>query len=172
MKREVWQRGPIEGVPPLLQPAAHAILQMQEDVHELAAEFPSDLIWERPGGVASAGFHLQHIPGVLDRLLTYARGEGLSDAQREALASEGRPVASDRPMEALLQRLDAQVEQAIAQLRSTDPSTLLDHRGVGRAQIPSNVIGLLFHAAEHVQRHLGQLLVTMRVVTAQDRPAA
>jgi hypothetical protein len=28
---EVWQRGPINGVPGLLQPVAHALLQVVED---------------------------------------------------------------------------------------------------------------------------------------------
>jgi hypothetical protein len=31
------------------------------------------------------------------------------------------------------------------------------------------VLGLLFHAAEHTQRHVGQLLVTARVVREPGR---
>jgi uncharacterized damage-inducible protein DinB len=60
-----------------------------------------------------------------------------------------------------------QVATAIEQLRRTDINTLADKRGVGRKQIPSTVIGLLFHAAEHVQRHVGQLIVTARILKAQ-----
>ena len=37
-------------------------------------------------------------------------------------------------------------------------------RSVGRAQLPTTVIGLLFHAAEHTQRHAGQAVTTARVV--------
>ena len=55
------------------------------------------------------------------------------------------------------------MERALAQLRRTDERELTAPRGVGRAQLPSSVIGLLFHAAEHTQRHLGQMLVTARV---------
>ncbi len=162
--REVWQRGPISGVPPLLQPVAHAILQIQEDVHALMNDFPEHLLWERPAGVASAGFHLQHLAGVLDRLFTYARAESLSEAQRRALAAEGTPPESEHALQDLLDALDVQVERALEQLRSTEEGMLLEHRGVGRAQLPSTVLGLLFHAAEHTQRHLGQLLVTARVL--------
>jgi len=49
-------------------------------------------------------------------------------------------------------------------LKETDPATITEARGVGRKQIPSNVIGLLFHAAEHTMRHTGQLLVTVKML--------
>ncbi|GAC1376135.1 MAG: hypothetical protein NVSMB30_21140 [Hymenobacter sp.] len=69
-------------------------------------------------------------------------------------------------MAQLLQRFSAQVEAALAQLRATAEARLTEPRGVGRAQVPSTVIGLLVHAAEHTTRHLGQLLVTAQVVCA------
>ena len=78
---EYWLRGPVLGIPMLLQPAAHAILQTQEEVHRGMKDFPESLIWERPEGVASVAFHLQHIPGVLDRIYTYARGMQLDQSQ-------------------------------------------------------------------------------------------
>lgn len=159
---EFWQRGPVPGVPPLLQPVAHALLQAREEVGEYLADFPENLLWERPAGVASVGFHLQHLTGVLDRLLTYARQEMLSDEQRAWLGAEGQPT--DVSVRDLVQRFGEQVETALAQLRQTDEATLTDFRGVGRAQLPSTVLGLLFHAAEHTMRHLGQLLVTVRVL--------
>jgi hypothetical protein len=85
---EAWLRGPVEGVPPLLQPVAHALLQAAEEVDALLDDFPEERLWERPAGAASAGFHLQHLRGVVDRLFTYARGEALSAA---GSAAEGRP---------------------------------------------------------------------------------
>jgi hypothetical protein len=72
---EVWLRGPVENIPSLLQPVAHALLQAREEVSELLENFPNELLWEKPAGVASTGFHLQHLSGVLDRLFTYARGQ-------------------------------------------------------------------------------------------------
>src|SRR5690242_9111353 len=86
---EVWLRGPLPLVPPLLQPVAHALLQAREEVMALMEGFPEDLLWERPGGVASPGFHLQHLSGVLDRLFTYAKGRSLDRDQLAALAVEG-----------------------------------------------------------------------------------
>lgn len=163
---EYWQRGPVPGVPPLLQPVAHALLQARDEVDGCLADFPETLLWERPAGVASVGFHLQHLTGVLDRLFTYARNEKLSEEQRAWLSREGKPTSV--PAEALVRRFEVQVDVALAQLRQTDEATLTEFRGVGRAQLPSTVLGLLVHAAEHTMRHLGQLLVTARVLRERN----
>lgn len=163
--REVWLRGPLPDVPPLLQPIAHALMQAREEVHALTHGFPEHLLWERPANVASVGFHLQHLTGVLDRLFTYARNEQLSSAQLTALAAEGKPNEALMTQK-LAALFDRQVEDAISQLCRTDEQTLTEVRGVGRAQIPSTVLGLLTHAAEHTMRHVGQLSVTVRVLMA------
>jgi hypothetical protein len=175
---EVWLRGPVDGVPPLLQPVAHALLQAREEVAAALADFPDDLLWQRPAGVAPVGFHLQHLAGVIDRLFTYARGEALSVSQQADLAAEGRPrdggdsrdvvgpddVAGAGDVAALLSVFSDRVDRGIEQLCATDEGTLTTARAVGRKRLPSTVQGLLFHAAEHAQRHVGQLIVTARVV--------
>ncbi len=160
---EAWLRGPVKGVPDLLQPVAHALLQAREEARALLQNFPAELLWNRPAGLASVGFHLQHVTGVVDRLFTYARGESLSREQQETLALEGQKPESRGGVDDLLDALDAQVERALDQLRELPPSTMTEARAVGRKQLPSTVLGLLFHAAEHAQRHVGQLLVTARV---------
>jgi uncharacterized damage-inducible protein DinB len=160
---EYWLRGPVDGVPLLLQPAAHAILQSREEIQNALKNFPESLIWERPEGVASVAFHLQHIPGVLDRMYTYARGQQLNQQQLDYMMTEGKENDGLK-LEALLSHLHHQVEKSLEQLRNTPQTEVFEPRAVGRRQIPSNVIGLLFHAAEHMQRHTGQLLVTSRVV--------
>jgi uncharacterized damage-inducible protein DinB len=165
-KPEVWLRGPVEKIPPLLQPVAHAILQAKEEVSELMKTFPQEKLWDTPGGVASVGFHLMHLSGVLNRLFTYAKGNALSEEQLAALKQETRP--HEVTIEQLVKRFGEQVDKAIEQLSETPENTLLEKRGVGRAQLPSNVIGLLFHAAEHTMRHTGQLLVTTRILMNED----
>jgi uncharacterized damage-inducible protein DinB len=160
---EVWLRGPLPHIPPLLQPVGHALLQAREEVIAVMAGFPEERLWERPGGVASVGFHLQHLAGVLDRLFTYARGKALDNAQSRKLAAEGTPEPGAGSRE-LLATFEKQVDLALEQLRNTNEWTLTDYRAVGRAQLPSTVLGLLVHAAEHTQRHVGQLLVTVRVL--------
>lgn len=74
---EVWLRGPVTGIPSFLQPVAHALLQAREEVEALMMGYPEEHLWDRPAGMASVGFHLQHIAGVVNRLFTYARGNPL-----------------------------------------------------------------------------------------------
>ena len=168
--REVWLRGPLSDVPALVQPIAHALMQAREEVHALLQDFPENLLWTRPldrnnVALASVGFHLQHLTGVLDRLFTYARGEALSPDQLTALAAEGKPTEPFPSVQELIDRFNQQVDLALAQLRITNEQTLTEVRGVGRTQLPSTVIGLLVHSAEHTMRHVGQLSVTARLIT-------
>lgn len=160
---EWWLRGPVDGVPVALQPAAHMVLQLRDELPPHVADLTLAQWNARPAGVASIAYHVRHIAGVLDRMGTYARGALLDDAQKAALKGEGEPLVQD-DRAALLARLDAQIEASLAQYRGTDPATLGDVRGIGRAALPSTVIGCLMHGAEHGMRHLGQLIVTARVV--------
>jgi len=157
---EVWLRGGLPDIPGLLNPVAHALMQAREEVDAVMQNFSEDRLWTRPGGVASVGFHLQHLAGVLDRLFTYARGEQLSSVQLKALKQEGSGALSVR---SLLDAFHLQVERSLAELRTIDEHSLMLPRKVGRRELPSTVLGLLVHAAEHTQRHVGQLLVTVRV---------
>jgi len=119
---------------------------------------------------SSPGFNLQHIAGVQDRLFTYAKGEMLSAQQLQYLKAEGvkDSIIEDSIINVagLLDNLNTQTERSIQQLIETDENTLTETRGVGRRQIPSTVLGLLFHAAEHTMRHTGQLLVTVKILKA------
>jgi hypothetical protein len=163
---EVWLRGPVPGIQPLLQPAAHAILQVGEDVLPIVRDLTPAQLWARPGGAAAIGFHLAHLPGSLDRLLTYSRSEPLSADQLAALAAE-RTVHDDRPaLESLLARFSAGLEAAIHYLRTVPADSLLAAREVGRKRLPSTTLGLIFHAAEHSSRHAGQIVTLARVVRA------
>jgi uncharacterized damage-inducible protein DinB len=161
---EAWQRGPVPGFEPLLMPVVHALVQVQEDLQRLAAAVPPEHVWQRPGGAASIAFHVSHTGGALDRLFTYARGEALSDAQRAAARAEGRMGEPPAPLATLVASVNQTIERAFDQLRSTTAASLLDERKVGRAGLPSNVLGLLFHAAEHSTRHVGQAITTAKIL--------
>jgi uncharacterized damage-inducible protein DinB len=168
---EVWLRGEVAGVPTALQPVAHALLQAVEDAERLTADLDRQELWRSPGAAASIGFHLRHMTGSLDRLLTYARGEPLTEAQRAALAEE-KDAAPAMAAEALLRHLRESVDRALGELRSTPVETLDDPRPVGRAGYPSTVRGLLHHAGEHTARHAGQISTTVRALqglTSTDR---
>ncbi|MFI5250219.1 MAG: DinB family protein [Gemmatimonadales bacterium] len=159
---EFWLRGPIPSIPPLLQPAAHALLQARADLHRAARGLAAREVWSRPRGVASIGFHLRHTAGSIDRLLTYAAGGVLTADQMAALRDEENPGDPPVAAGALLAGVDRAVDHALDVLRATPEATLGTPRAVGRAQLPSTVLGLLFHLAEHAQRHAGQAITTRK----------
>lgn len=163
-KSEVWQRGPLQSIPPLLQPVAHALLQAAEEVQELTNDFPGHLLWQRPANVASPAFHLQHLTGVLDRLFTYAKSEPLTEQQLHALSIEGDQTQTHLNTIELVDLFNRQVEISIVELSNVDESTLTEERTIGRKKIPTSLIGLYVHAAEHTMRHVGQLHVTIKIL--------
>ena len=165
---EVWLRGALPGVPPLLQPVAHALLQANEEIADLMKDFPDELLWQRPAGVASVAFHLQHIPGVLDRLFSYSNGQTLTADQLLALKAEGIQNES-LTKDFLVNAVNNKIHAVVLNLAAIDETTLTDIRTVGRQQLPSTKLGLIFHAAEHTMRHTGQLHVTVKVLIDQQK---
>jgi uncharacterized damage-inducible protein DinB len=137
-----------------------------EDCEAAVAGLAPGQLWHEPAGAASVGFHLAHLAGSTDRLLTYARGEALTAVQKAALVAETSRAGPRPGAGELLRRWRQEVDRALAQLAATPDTTLLDARAVGRAQLPSTVLGLLFHAAEHASRHTGQVVTTAKIVRA------
>ena len=168
---EVWLRGPLPGFEPALMPVAHALLQAREDVERVASDTTPEELWQRPGGAASIGFHARHAAGALDRLLTYARGEALTDEQRAFAKREGEPGDPPATLAAVAAEVRLLIEKAFEQLRTTPALSLLDARKIGRAELPTNVIGLLFHAAEHATRHAGQAITTAKILRGSQPPS-
>jgi uncharacterized damage-inducible protein DinB len=167
---EPWLRGPMPRIPALLQPAAHALVMALEDVERAAADLAVEELWARPNGAASLGFHLAHLSGSTDRLLTYARGASLSPEQLSTLEAERRLDATRPSLESLLDAWRSTVERALEQIGQIADAELLQPRTVGRGKLPSNVLGLVFHAAEHAQRHAGQVVTTAKIVRGAGRP--
>ncbi len=158
------------GVPALLQPVAHALIQSLEDAHTYTAKLGDHLLWEVPGGRASVGFHLKHMAGVVDRLFTYSKARLINAEQREYLKTEGLPTSGqEKTREGLLLLLEERFEWAVKELKMTPEQGLTKECFLGKAMIPTTKIGLLFHAAEHCQRHIGQLLVTVDLVLESHR---
>lgn len=161
---EAWLTGPIAGVDPLLMPAAHSFHQVRQEVPVLLGTLTVAQIWTRLGGAAPIGFHAVHLAGATDRLLTYARGEQLSTSQLETARVESAVSDVDAPQ--LIVLVHAAIDAALEQIRTTRPAQLGEAREVGRQRLPSTVLGLIFHAAEHATRHVGQISTLKRIVTS------
>ena len=168
MPPEPWLRGPIAGVDPLLAPVLYAFEQAREDLARHTASLTPRQVWATPHGFGSVGFHLRHIAGSVDRLMTYLQQRQLSEAQLAALKTEQEAGES---REELLAALDRAFKQAERVVRSLHPATLAEPREVGRQRLPTTVIVLLTHIAEHTQRHTGQAIAAARLAaTWSDKP--
>jgi uncharacterized damage-inducible protein DinB len=135
----------------------------REDLARYTTGLTTEQIWATPHGFGSVGFHLRHIAGSTDRLMTYVNGDQLSSAQIAALKTEKEPGAT---REMLLAGIDQAFKSAEAVARALDPKRLGEPRGVGRKQLPTTVIGLLVHTAEHTQRHVGQAISAAKLAKA------
>ena len=164
MLPEPWLRGPVAGVDSRIAPVLHSFQQAREDLAKPTQTLSADQIWAAPHGFASVGFHIRHIAGSTERLATYLEGRELTPSQLAAVDLEPQPGTATR--DELLQLLDAAFRYAEAVVRALDPTKLADPRPVGRKRLPSTVIGLLTHIAEHTQRHVGQAITTAKWIAA------
>jgi uncharacterized damage-inducible protein DinB len=160
---EPWLRGPLDAVPAFAQPLFFSFQQVREDLARFTAGLTQEQIWQQVGG-SSVGFHLKHMAGSVDRLATYLFDAQLSTEQLQRLKQEQTP---DLPIEVLLEQVSAAFEHAERRILTLDPGQLFASRTVGRKQLPTTVIGLLTHIAEHTQRHLGQLIVIAKAIRQQ-----
>jgi hypothetical protein len=164
---EPWLRGPLDGVSPFVAPLLRSFEMAREDLAQHTEGLTTEQLWERPAGAAPVGFHIRHIGGSVERLIVYLRGRLLDDRQMKELRAEMEPGAT---REQLLAELDRALSNAEAVVRSLPLESLTEPRGVGRKALPTTVIGLIIHIAEHTQRHTGQAVTTARLVRAQSTP--
>jgi len=163
---EPWLRGPLPGVHPSLAPVLYSFQQAREDLRQWTAGLTTEQVWLRIHELAPVGFQIRHIAGSVERLMIYLAGGRLTEQQLSELRNESEPGAS--PAE-LLSQLDRKLSAAEAIVRAIDPATLQQPREVGRKRLPTTVGGLLMHIAEHTQRHVGQAIVTAKLVRTPER---
>ena len=160
---EAWLLGRVTDVSDSIMPVAHSLVQARRELMTLQDEVLTTECRISPGGAASIGFHIAHINGSLDRLFSYARGEHLTISQRNYLAHEDT-IANNATVDELFMAVRNRIDHCLTQLKTTPDELLYQSRAVGRDELPSTVIGLLFHAAEHTTMHVGQIRTTLKVI--------
>jgi DinB superfamily len=163
---EPWLRGTLGEVPAVGRAVLHALELASEDVRRWAGTLSdAQLVACRPG-LPSVGFQMRHIGRSVDRLLTYAEGNALTAAQFTALKTEN----DENVVRA---KLFAEFEEfmtlSMIRVRALSREDLEQTRFVGKKQLPSSLGGLLVHVAEHTQRHVGQLITTVKVVATSEK---
>ena len=160
---EPWLRGTLGDSPAIGRAVLHALELAREDLHHWAGSLTDEQLNCSIGGVAPVAFHLRHIARSLDRLLTYAEGTPLSDAQKEALRGE---LAEGATSSEIFAEFDAALERSAARVRVLCLGDLEQARYVGGKRLPTSLGGLLVHVADHTQRHVGQAITTAKIVAA------
>lgn len=163
---EPWLRGTLTETPAVQRAVLHALQAAEEDLAKWCGDLTDEEIQQRPAGLPSVAFHLQHIPGSIDRLLTYAEGQELSAGQLDALKSEGSARIS---VQEGLAASSSALQSCAERILWLDPAEFEEPRYVGRRRLPTTVGGLLVHVAEHTQRHVGQAVTTARVLLANRK---
>jgi uncharacterized damage-inducible protein DinB len=159
---EPWLRGTRPDLDAVKRGVIHALELAAEDVARWCKGLSGEELEARLLGLAPIGFHLRHIARSLDRLLTYAEGQQLSERQLKALKHEME--TQDR--EALFMEFAEGIEVAVTRVLATSPASYELTREVGRKKLPTTIGGLLVHCADHTQRHVGQAVTTAKLVIA------
>jgi uncharacterized damage-inducible protein DinB len=170
LQREPWLRGTHSEIPPVPRAVLHALELAEEDLTYWCGELSEQELLAMPSGLPSIAFHLRHIAGSLDRLLTYAEGRELNEQQLLALSREAEPRCSKAE---IFSQLSAAITNSSARILKVGetPDTLDLPRTVGRKNLPTTMAGLLVHIADHTQRHVGQAITTARMLAAQPGQA-
>jgi hypothetical protein len=161
---EPWMRGTLTEVEPVRRAVVHALELAEEDVAWWCEGLGDEAMFARPFELPHVAFHLRHIVRSLDRLLTYAEARQLDEGQLAALRTEMDGGTADEVMG----EFRVGLKRAMGRVMAIDPRTFGEARGVGRKMLPTTVAGLLIHCAEHTQRHVGQMVTTVKVVKARN----
>ena len=159
---EPWLTGKLNDVSPLLAAILYSFEQAREDLRRWTEGLSEEQVWRRTGEIGSVGFHIRHIAGSVDRLITYADGRQLDESQLVELKSEQNNGGLSR--DELLALLDEKLSKADTVVRGIDPSSFSTVREIGRKRTPVPLGVLLVHISEHTQRHVGAAIVTSKVV--------
>ena len=158
---EPWMSGRLSGLHPVMAALLYSFQHARADLETWTKDLSTTDLSRSVLGLAPLSFHIRHIAGSVDRLLTYARGEQLSAEQLSALRDES---GSGMSREALMRTLDDVLDRAGVTVRGLDPRSLADLREIGRKRIPVPLGTLLVHIAEHTQRHVGEAIITAQAV--------
>ena len=161
---EPWLRGTMQDIHAVPRAVLHALELAGEDLHRWCDGLSDAEVKASPFGLTPLAFHLRHIARSLDRLLTYAEGNLLSDQQLVALKTESDPSANRQQLFAELTDALAKSAQRVAMLGSANFEA---PRVVGKKALPTSLGGLLVHIADHTQRHVGQAVTTAKLLLAQ-----
>ena len=163
---EPWLRGTHTGVPAAGRAVLHALELSLDDLTKWTAGLTDAEVHAQPLGLTSIAFHLRHIAGSIDRILTYAEGGQLSQEQPAALKTELGREGKQESLAELLAGVEVSFSDAADRIRVLATADLNTPRFVGRKQLPTSIGGAMIHVADHTLRHTGQVVTTAKLIKA------
>jgi uncharacterized damage-inducible protein DinB len=161
---EPWLQGTFTDLPVIQRALLHSLQMAQEDATKWCGGLDDREIHARPFALPSVAFQLRHIARSLDRFCCYAEGVPLNEQQLAVLASE---MENHGTRESIFSELEASLGTTRQRLEVIVRQPLDTPIAIGRKHLPTTLAGLLVHAAEHTQRHVGQAITTAKVILAQ-----
>jgi uncharacterized damage-inducible protein DinB len=166
-KAEPWLSGTLTDLPVVQRAVMHSLQMAEEDTSKWCGAFDDHELHARPFQLPSIAFQLRHIARGLDRFCCYAEGLPLTELQLQALSTEMDPSGT---RESIFKELSGSLETTRHRLDAIIRRPLDQPIKIGRKALPTTLAGLLIHAAEHTQRHVGQAITTAKVILAQRGP--
>ena len=165
---EPWLSGSHAEVPAVPRAVLHALDLALDDLTKWVDGLTDTEIHSAPLGLTPIAFHLRHIAGATDRILTYAEGGQLSAEQLTILKSESAEPSdpASESLAVLLAEVESSFSDAADRIRNLATANFDTPRSVGRKQLPTTLGGALIHVTDHTQRHTGQVITTAKLLKA------
>lgn len=157
---EPWLAGRFAELAPVPRLLCCSLELSLMDLEKWIKPLSNQQIWATTAAGSSVGFQLRHIAGSVDRLLTYARKQALSEPQLAAMRTENEPGGEGAELLAALREAYEQAASFAFQVRSPE---LDEPRYIGRKRMETPLGVLLAHMAEHTQRHTGQAIILAKL---------
>jgi len=167
LKAEPWLRGTLTNLPVVQRALVHSLQMAEEDTSKWCGGLNDHELHARPFQLPSVAFQLRHMARSLDRFCCYAEGVPLAPQQLQALSTEMDPSGT---RETIFKELRESLDTTRQRLATIIRQPLDQPIKIGRKALPATLAGLLIHAAEHTQRHVGQAITTAKVILAQRDP--
>lgn len=133
--------------------------KIERSLERLTAE---DVWWRANENCNSIGNLLLHLAGNVRQWIISGVGGAPDSRVRQQEFDERNPI----PIEELIGKLRATVEEACQVLSTLDSATLLEQRLIQKKEV--TILYAIYHVVEHFSMHTGQILLITKMRTGAD----
>jgi uncharacterized damage-inducible protein DinB len=146
-----------------LEFSAGKLAQLRDRIHDCAGRLTPDQIWLRGSDSENAvGNLVLHLAGNVRQWIGHGVAGEADQRDRDAEFAARGGVEKD----ALLARLDANVDAAIATIRTLAPAELTRKTTIQGYEV--TVLEAIYHVVEHFAQHTAQIIFATKLLTGSD----